>query len=573
MNEGDLKPQIILLLCTYRAKGAYEKSKQHSLVRMSLDNSLQEKINPQSPTERKLHEILPHRRKWKKLGKLSRFSKGQRINSIDYNVKSLLKTINWYEKNIPQEPFLIKLNEFVEEVISSIKDPLYKIEEPKIIPKPKKPDSLVCRPICTYNLKDKIIISIINKYLTKVFDKEFYEKSHAFRSSRLVNGVKKSVNHSTSIQELSNYKKNYKGKRLWVSECDISKFFDTVNHTIAKRIFTAQVRLHLKKYNEKIDPSAIRIFHKFLDSYNFVRDVLPLNNNAEFWKRHRLVGGNFEWVEKDLIRYGICKRIKGSKIGVPQGGAISGLIANLVLNQADKNVLKTSDERLLYLRFCDDMIIVHPRKHHCEKAALAYFNSLIKLKLVPHKFEKNIPKNKIWDSKSKSAYRWGTEYQDPKIYPWIGFVGYEMNFMGDLRVRKKSLKKELTKQEEAITRILKVIDNENKRRSNSYLLESASKSLIGMSVGKFSMWNYQIYRDEMCWTSGFELLKDNPYLRKQIRQLDKNRNHQLAILKRKLKRTSDENVEYKDIENKKDSYRHYGRPFSYFYHVIEKRGK
>ncbi len=392
MNERDLRNQIVMLLCTYRAKGSYEKSKQHSLVRMSKETSLLEKVNSHSPTERKLQEILPNRRKWKKLGKQSRFNKGQRINSIDYNVKSLLKTISWYEKNAAQEPFLAKLNEFIEDVIDSIKDPSYKISQPKIIPKQKKPESPVCRPICTYNLKDKIIVSVVNRYLTQIFDKEFYEKSHAFRASRLVNGVKTPVNHSTSVQEILKYKANYKGKRLWVSECDISKFFDTVNHTVAKRIFTSQVKLHLRKYGERIDPSAIRIFNAFLDSYNFVSDVLPLNKDLDYWKRHSLVGGSFEWVETDLIDLGFCKRIAGSKIGVPQGGAISGLIANLLLNQVDKNVVKSSDEKLLYIRFCDDMIIIHPKKQQCQKASMTYRNSLLKLKLVPHQFEKDIDK-------------------------------------------------------------------------------------------------------------------------------------------------------------------------------------
>jgi len=94
-----------------------------------------------------------------------------------------------------------------------------------------------------------------------------------------------------------------------------------------------------------------------------VKNVLPYNEkcNEKYWsEKHRIPGGHFGWVEKDLINLGFFKNIRNAKIGVPQGGAISGLIANLVLDYADSEILKLKSSKLLYVRFCDDMVIMHP---------------------------------------------------------------------------------------------------------------------------------------------------------------------------------------------------------------------
>ncbi|MBK8362805.1 MAG: hypothetical protein IPL24_03750 [Bacteroidetes bacterium] len=56
-------------------------------------------------------------------------------------------------------------------------------------------------------------------------------------------------------------------------------------------------------------------------------------------------------------------------MGIPQGGALSGLIANLVLDFADRKMQSLNDSKLLYVRFCDDMIIIHPSKKKAIEAS------------------------------------------------------------------------------------------------------------------------------------------------------------------------------------------------------------
>jgi len=57
---------------------------------------------------------------------------------------------------------------------------------------------------------------------------------------------------------------------------------------------------------------------------------------------------------------------------------------------------------------------------------------------------KNTP-DSFWSDKikSKHPYKWSLNYADS--FPWFGFVGYEIHYAGNLRVRKSSLAKEKTK--------------------------------------------------------------------------------------------------------------------------------
>ncbi|MBK7506182.1 MAG: hypothetical protein IPI52_14345 [Bacteroidetes bacterium] len=93
-----------------------------------------------------------------------------------------------------------------------------------------------CRPICLFNLKDRIILSITNKYLTRLFDDHFEDCSYAFRSKKNREGTV-ILNHHDCIKEILDFRKRNLEKPLWVAECDMEKFYDTVNHKIAKVLY------------------------------------------------------------------------------------------------------------------------------------------------------------------------------------------------------------------------------------------------------------------------------------------------------------------------------------------------
>ena len=304
-------------LCRIRAKYAKQRNKQHLIHLLSIDPKLNHHLN-KSDEEIFLRKILPSRRKWKKLGKEYRYkNKWQKINSIEYNAKCIFKTIKHYQKTNRREPFLIELNKFISEIRDSINDPAYQIITPRIYPKLKEKKGAkknACRPISLFDLKDRIIISQTNKYLTKIFDTEFYKYSHAFRTPIKNPGKKKElITHHNSIDSILKYKSQYKGKRLWVAECDMSKFYDSVNHSVIKKQFNKIVSRVNRKSSQLVDERAINVFNKYLDTYNFIKDVLPKNKDDKYWKSHKLSKEHsFGWVESDFLKLGYYKRVKNA---------------------------------------------------------------------------------------------------------------------------------------------------------------------------------------------------------------------------------------------------------------------
>jgi len=648
------REEILFRLCKARAKLARHRGKSHLDHIISADQNYNYHYNNQKSNRHKgndidlLCSIMPSRRKWINPTIKERYPKndGQRINSVDHNTRALLKTIYYYRKTNPTEPFLIRLENFIDEIVESVNDENFSLTSPQILSKLKKPNDKsckICRPICVFPLKDKIIISIVNKYLTKAFDNIFYDHSYAFRAKK--DNAKFPPSHHSAIEYILEYKNKYKGKRLWVSECDISKFFDTVNHNIVREKFKDVIKIHNKTNDVKIDNRAILIFNKYLQCYDFQKFVFALNDDKNYWIEKKRDGGSFEWVKDDLLKLNCYKNIKRNRIGIPQGGALSGLIANIVLHSIDMEMKADEDEKLCYVRFCDDMLLIHPNRKICNEKTEIYFKGLEKLKLIYHlpKPVNRINKKFFWnDSKSKSSYKWSKLSKNS--FDRIGFVGYEICYNGTLRVRKSSLIKEKRKIRDLTEHTLSILKN-GKRKSDDMILESVSNKLIGMSVGRVSMMNYKFSDNEMCWVNGFTLLRNNHNLRTQLRRLDYYRSKHLSRFKKKLAkipeakpRTSDESrkigkhffikiagISYVDSESirlelqnnkilntkfilskyrkdlliknanllvlsskytsyskeilnlltekeKEDRYvPYYGKPFSYFYHIIDKK--
>jgi hypothetical protein len=113
-------------------------------------------------------------------------------------------------------------------------------------------------------------------------------------------------------------------------------------------------------------------------------------------------------------------------------------------------------------------------------------------------------------------------------------VGYEINRNGDIRIRKKSLKKERTKQRELVRNVMAAVSKGNLKVSGKKVIESTEERLIGMAIGRVNLWNYKTYEHDLCWAKGFNLLNDNKYSRMQVKSLDRSRNKYLRKLRRFL---------------------------------------
>ncbi|MDO3695694.1 reverse transcriptase domain-containing protein [Wenyingzhuangia sp. chi5] len=580
-------PAIIKMLCKHRAGISHKRHKKH----MSRDISFHNRTNKITISNKDfdfitIQSLFPTRRNWKKLNQTERLDPNSLTNSLERNQMRLWKSYkiekylvdfkgktpeDWYD-NLLQ--FCNKIRKKVEDISTD----KYIIQKPLIFPLPKsnKNGRCIYRPIAKFTLEDKIITSLLSRYLTINFDSIFLDCSYAFRARN--NKTGHVPNHHDSIIEILKYRKKY--KKLWVSECDIQKFFDTVQHDHLLKIFHRTIE-ELSFKGIKISTTAIKLFSLFLDSYSFNKDVLTKNSVPNYFMESGVPIGEFGWVKNELIDKYSETYIESFKIGVPQGNAISCFIANLILNNVDKAV-KNVDENIFYVRYCDDMVLAHKNNEICKKALEVYKKGISDNYLLYHepKSFKNYKDsaNSFWEVKSKEPYFFGNKYVNERNIPWLSFVGYQINYKGELRVRKSSIKKEISKQISETQRILislgldenrKLPDiNKYSRKTINQIIFSLQQRLISMSVGRVTIYNYEEnnLNQGLCWTNGFHLLNENKIVLKQLKELDKRREQQILYLKRMISHLNKETNDKDDLPKYMEEL-YFGVPYSYYNHL------
>lgn len=564
---------IVKLLCAYRAKHSHRRHKLHMMRQVSLHKRTNKiEIKKSNPEFETLQKIFPSRRNWIRLNENERKTFN---DSIKRASARLYKTYKFYKKKgLPLNESVTwyrNLIQFVTDLINTFEDSKsYTMQPPKIfgIPKIIGVDISEYRPIAIYNLQDRIISSQTAKYLTDFFDSYFFDCSFAFRSTK---GVKRYTHHK-SIEEIIDFRKQ--NDSIWVSECDIQKFFDAVNQTHISKVFLEHIELIKVGQNKVIDEKSIVIFNKFLESYAFNKDVYPKNKEKKWWGENNLKeNGYFKWIEKTLIKdYG--KEYLDNRVGVPQGNAISCFISNLLLHNVDSKVLNV-DKDVFYVRFCDDMILMHKNKDLCKNALEIY-----KLELKQNYLSFHTPTECLdyldkescklfWKSKSKEPYLWDNPKEKKNAIPWLSFVGYQIKYDQDIRIRKQSINKEKRKQVKEVQNVLAAIGhnegkiNETSRKSKKQIVFSLQQRLHSMSVGRIQLHNYQEGEQGLCWTNGFEMIKGNKNknISKQLKELDSFREKQIWRLHQELKELDKKSVKPELTSDDDEIY--FGSPFSY----------
>lgn len=254
-----------------------------------------------------------------------------------------------------------------------------------------KPDGKK-RPLGIPTLVDRVIQQAIAQVLSPIFEKKFSDNSYGFRPNR---------NAHQAILKCKEYMdKGYK----WAVDIDLEKYFDTVNHD----------KLIGLVYREVKDIRVISLIRKYLQAGVMERGVF--NNTQK---------------------------------GVPQGGNLSPLLSNIMLNELDKELEK---RELCFCRYADDCnIYVKTRK-----AALRVMASITKF------IEENL-KLKVNKDKSKVDRPWKLKYLGFTFYPKKGEIG--------IRVHENSIKK------------LKAKLKEVTGRSNAMSMEFRSIKLRQIIVG------------------------------------------------------------------------------------------
>lgn len=109
-------------------------------------------------------------------------------------------------------------------------------------------------------LEDKVISGLTAKYLRRKLDATLSPNCYSFRQDG-------NVDHLTAVRALVGYRKARAGEDLWVAECDIRKFFDTIDHRVALKAFDRLAK------GKGVDPCARAVLVGYLKAYT-VRTTL-----------------------------------------------------------------------------------------------------------------------------------------------------------------------------------------------------------------------------------------------------------------------------------------------------------
>jgi|CZCA01.1.fsa_nt_gi RNA-directed DNA polymerase len=182
-----------------------------------------------------------------------------------------------------------------EEILTSLLKGSYKPYPVKRVEIPKENGKT--RKLGIPTLRDRVVQQAILQVLSPIYEKQFVETSYGFRPNRGCHDALK------KCQEYAN-------QGYWyVIDIDLEKFFDTVNQSMLMEILSRLIK----------DNRVLSLIQKFL--------------NAGIMDR-----GMF-------IR---------SDVGVPQGGPISPLLANIMLNELDQ---KLEEWGYRFVRYADDLMI------------------------------------------------------------------------------------------------------------------------------------------------------------------------------------------------------------------------
>ena len=190
-----------------------------------------------------------------------------------------------------------------------------------------------------HGVKDRVLLKILNKYLSDYFELKYSKFSFAYRKkaarsrgvvpSLFVRLPKRKARAHLSVAGALNLFIGEVQSRPYIVKVDIKSFFDSISHNI----------LLSRLFESGVDYDAI-----------------------------------------DLVRRYVKKvaQLRGEPNGVIQGSSISGTLANIYLNSFDKEMERNG---ICFVRYCDDITIMAPSARELKKAYSSAVATLLALKL------------------------------------------------------------------------------------------------------------------------------------------------------------------------------------------------
>ena len=487
--------EVVRVLATIRARQA---SRAHEFLFSQRDRhelSIDEKR-----AEDEVQAMLPPRRQWARPKRAQRGGAGT-PKEVILRDSIVRKVQGLYEvEELQHVAWGRRLLLFAEKIRRRFAVGRFEFDFPRLFLKRKafKDGCWTYRCISCYdNLYDRVVMALANRYITSQVDGLLSPFSYAFRPSR-------GSGYNAAVRAIQRFRRKTTGV-LYESRCDIRNFFDTVPHNVILRIVRECCAEGL------LDAEFADLIAAFLDSYNTAEAFSFLENN--FPERCKCVSG--------------INARSSAEVGIPQGGVLSSLLSNLVLDRVDRQFSHVNEIGGFYARYCDDIIILHPNRETCERLRRTAEETLSSLGLSVHDYQEfRVVGPQLYSAKSVSLVAWGSPLAEGSltkdgvpVVAWAPYLGYSVKYDGEVRVRKESLvrhKEELRRAFNGFASRLKQRDLSPKQEEKAifrFILAAKRRSTGSVdATGRSSVGN--------CWMSAFPLLRNTKAASLQMRELD-----------------------------------------------------